>query len=93
MAVTVLTRPTNGVSYGLRHAVTAAEIADGTIIFDFQNSVDLVANVLLFDTDGTQNYPITNMIVTYPSVGQVSLEFEWEENDVIFLIANRARTD
>lgn len=72
MSVTVNTRPTNGVSWSVKHTITAAEVADGTIIFDFQADVPLTAVVqilgatdLLVDDAGVE--------VTFPANGQVQI--------------------
>jgi hypothetical protein len=63
MSVTVTTRPRNGVSYGIKHTVTAAEAADGTIIFDFQNSENLVAVVQIVNSSGAYQTP-TSLTIT-----------------------------
>ena len=97
MSVTVNTSITNGVSYGLRHVITTAEAADGTIIVDFQNSIELVAIIMVTDTNGVVMV-IDGMIVTYPADGQVQIAegagtYSFTATDIIHLIANRRRTD
>ena len=93
MSVTVTTRPSNGVSYGIKHTVTAAEVADGTVIFDFENGLNLVVTYLMIDSIN-EILPRTGMIITYPLVGQVQFSgFSWSLGDVLHFVANRARTD
>ncbi|KKM07550.1 hypothetical protein LCGC14_1732790 [marine sediment metagenome] len=96
MSVTVKTNITNGVSYGLRHVITAAEASDGTIIFDFQNSVDLVATIMVTTTAGVV-LVIDGMVVTYPADGQVQISgsgnYTVTATDIIHLIANKMRDD
>jgi len=92
MSVTVTTRPTNGVSYGNKHTVTTAEAADGTIIFDFQNSEDLVCTVLILNSSGVYQVP-TDLKIEY-STGKITLSgYSFSAGEVIQLIANTARTD
>ena len=97
MAVTVNTKLTNGVSYGNRHVITAAEAADGTIIFDFQNSVDLVATIMVTTTAGVAMV-IDGMTVTYPADGQVQIvqgsgNYSFTTGDIIHMICNKMRDD
>ncbi len=97
MSVTVTTSLTNGVSYGNKHIITTAETADGTIIFDFGNSVSLVAVIMVTDTDGVARV-IDGMIVTYPADGQVQIaegsgNYSFVATDIIHMICNKGRTD
>lgn len=89
----VNTRPTNGVSYGYKHEITADDVTNGGIIFDFQNNVELVANITWVDSAGAIKAP-TGMIVEYPAVGQVRVEdgtVTWVAGDFLYIIANKAR--
>ena len=72
MSVITTTRPTNGVSYGYKHTITAAEATDGTIIIDFQVDFPLAAMVQYRDANGAAK-ATTDLVITYPASGQVSI--------------------
>ena len=72
MSVTTTTRNTNGVSYGYKHTITAAEATDGTIIIDFQVDFPLAAVVQYRNASGTSQ-ATTGFVITYPANGQVSI--------------------
>lgn len=89
----VLTRPTNGVSYGHKHEITADDVANGGIVFDFQNEKDLVANLTWLSSTGVIKAP-AGMIIEYPAVGQVRIEdgtTTWVAGDYLCIVANWAR--
>lgn len=92
----VLTTGSNGVSYGYTHKVTAQDAADGELIIDFQTSLDLVASVQVY-TDAGVVVDTSDMVVSYPAVGQVKIEsadtFSLTENYRIDVIAQMARGD
>lgn len=92
----VLTTGSNGVSYGYIHKVTAQDAADGELIIDFQTSLDLVASVQVY-TDAGVVVDTSDMVVSYPAVGQVKIEsadtFSLTENYRIDVIAQMARGD
>lgn len=93
----VLTTGSNGVSYGYTHKVTAQDAADGELIIDFQTSLDLVASVQVY-TDAGVVVDTSDMVVSYPAVGQVKIEsgaetFSITENYRIDVIAQMARGD
>jgi hypothetical protein len=94
MADTIVnTRPTNGVSYSYRHEITATDVTNGAIIFDFQNSKNLVATVELLDAMGTILVS-AGMIKTYPEVGQVRVEdgtLTWVAGQIIEIVCNLKR--
>ncbi len=82
---TKLLRPTNGVSYGTSYTVTAQDVADGYVLFDFQVDISLVANIQLYDgsgvgiplasigdsTDTVTVFPPADAVITYPTNGQI----------------------
>ncbi len=68
-------RPTNGVSYGLKYTVTAADALAGYVEFDFRvGSVDyrfdLVASVMVLSAANVLTNP-ADLAVTYPSKGVI----------------------
>ncbi len=85
-------RPTNGVSYGLKHTVTAADASAGEVEFDFRISTndlrfDLVASVqVLAETTSIVTNP-ADLAITYPSKGVVNVAGTLVEDSVICLIA------
>ena len=93
----VLTTGSNGVSYGYIHSVSAQDAIDGEVIIDFQTSLDLVASVQVY-TDAGVVVDTTDMVVTYPAPGQVSIAdgavtFAVTEDYRIDVIAQMARGD
>jgi hypothetical protein len=87
-------RPTNGVSYGIKHTLVAGDVSDGVMTFDFQNSIDLVAVVQL-TSSGVVVDP-SGMIITYPEAGKISIEdgtVTWTADDVIEIILQRASVE
>ena len=94
MADTIInTRPTNGVSYGYQREITSDDVTNGAIIFDFQNSKNLVATVQLRDASGAILAP-TGMIITYPADGQVRVEdgsVIWVAGHFLDVVANWTR--
>jgi len=69
---TKLTRPTNGVSYGYKHTITAQEVIDRGVTIDFQVDYELAANVgMVTDVDVVAAF--TNLNIGYPALGQVRL--------------------
>lgn len=93
----ILTKGTNGVSYGYRHVVTAGDVSDGEITFDFQSQKNLVASVQVYDGSGIV-VDTSDMVVTYPAAGQVKIEngaatFALVADQRIDIIAQYARGD
>lgn len=90
---TVLARPTNGVSYGLRYVVTSDDV--GTpMTFDFQVDYDLVASVMITDASGVM-VDMSDAVITYPAAGQVQIEdgastFAFAQDQVVHIVAQRA---
>lgn len=87
-------RPTNGVSYGLKHTVTAAEETAGEVDFDFRISTtdlryDIVASVQILNASGVLTMP-ADLAITYPSQGVVKVAGTLVENTVINLVAQAA---
>lgn len=88
----MLVRPTNGVSYGLKYTVTAADASADEVLFDFRlpNSeyrFNLVANVqVLAATTGVVTNPV-NLAITYPGKGQIKVSGTLIAGSVINLIA------
>ena len=94
---TILTRPTNGVSYGVIHTITATDVSDDLITIDFQNSESLVASVIWTDVNGNvkgNGTDTTSTIITYPADGQVALKSgtgTWVAGDILHVICQTAR--
>ena len=97
---TATTRPTNGVSYGYLHTVTATDVTDGYVIIDFQVDYNLAAVVMITDGDPNdinQTAPhvaLGDAEITYPAEGQVKVgngdsTFTLVEDYIIHVIANR----
>lgn len=81
-------RPTNGVSFGVKHICTAADASDDSVTFDFQVDYDLVATVMHTDSSG-EGKAMTAVTVTYPAVGQVTVEGTITAGDILHVVANR----
>lgn len=95
MATTINTRPTNGVSFGTKYVVQAADTGSAELIFDFGVDYDIVANIMVTDASGVFQ-PLTDAVITYPEAGQVSIAdgstFALAENNVVHVIAQRERS-
>jgi hypothetical protein len=89
-------RPSNGVSYGLKYAITASDASAGNIIFDFRKGTspfryDLVATVdILNGTTGAYANP-GDLLITYPVKGQVKIAGTLISTTVVNLIAQEAK--
>ena len=88
---TIKTRPTNGVSYGIRHTVTSGDATDAVVTFDFRVGstfrFDLVATVqVLAATTGVVTNPV-DLAVTYPEKGIVRVAGTLVAGSVINLVA------
>lgn len=83
-------RPTNGVSYGVKHTVTASEATAQVVDFDFRIGdtyhFDLVATVQIVDATGVITMP-SDLAVTYPEKGIVRVAGTLVANTVIHLVA------
>lgn len=85
-------RPTNGVSYGLKYTVTAADASAGEVEFDFRRGeefyrFELVAQVqVLAETTNIITNP-ADLAITYPSDGVVKVAGTLVEDSVICLVA------
>jgi hypothetical protein len=87
-------RPTNGVSFGYVHTVTAGDASDGEITFDFDVSYDLAAVIQVVDDSGIM-VDMSDAVITYPAAGQVKLEngaatFSITEDNVVSIVAQRS---
>lgn len=86
-------RPTNGVSFGAVHTVTATEASAGEVIFDFQVDYNLAAVIQVVDSSNVI-VDISDAVITYPAKGQVSIAdgaatYTTTEDTVISVIAQR----
>lgn len=91
---------TNGVSIGSRYTLTAADVTNGAILFNFNalNTVnyDIVAHVVLREADGdVVNVTAKSLNITYPAKGQVrvakgTLTTEWAAGAFLDIIVQRA---
>lgn len=70
---TINTRPSNGVSWGIKHTLTADDVSDGSITVDFQADVDLVADVKILDANG-EAVAMTGVGISFPADGQILIE-------------------
>ena len=90
--MSVACRPTNGVSYGYKYTVTAADASAGEVEFDFRVSTndlrfDLVAAVqVLAETTSIVTNP-ADLAITYPNKGVVKVAGTLVEATVINLVA------
>jgi len=88
---TVLTRPTNGVSFGHKYTAVAQDATDDEAIIDFQVSYALAAVVQITRAGIVVG---DDAVITYPAVGQVSIadgsSYAVTADDIISIIANRA---
>lgn len=95
-------RLTNGVSFGAKYTVVAADDTAGTVTFIFKsaNATDPVAYPLVAAITVTRagvNVPLADAVITYPANGKVTLAdgaatFAVTTNDVISIVAQRADT-
>jgi len=93
----ILTKGSNGVSYGYRHVVTDADVSAGEVVVDFQNTMELVASVQVYDDAGIV-VDTADMVVTYPAPGQISIAdgavtFALVADQRIDIVAQYARGD
>lgn len=87
------TRPTNGVSYGYVHTVTAQDASDDEVILDFQVPFNLAAVVFVTD-DSDIAVDTSDIVIDYPDTGQVRIQsgastYSVTENDQIHVVAQR----
>jgi hypothetical protein len=92
---TVAVRPSNGVSFGLKHVVTATDASDGYCLFDFKvatgSSFRYALSATVQVTAETTNI-ITNPVdlkISYPLAGQVRVEGTLVEDSIINLICQK----
>lgn len=92
---------TNGVSFGAKYMVTAADATAGSITFDCKSSMGTslvtypVAASFLVTTDAGVNVALTDAVITYPANGQVTIAngaatFTITEDYIISVIIQRA---
>lgn len=92
-------RLTNGVSFGARYTVVAADDTAGEVTFIFKGTGDtavaypLAASILV--TRAGVNVPLADAVVTYPANGTVKIAdgaatFDVTTGDVITIVAQRA---
>jgi len=90
---TVLARPTNGVSFGYRHTVTAGDASDGELLIDFQVDDYLLASTVMTLSSSGAVVAMTGAVITYPDEGQVKIEnggsYSLTEDQQIVVIAQR----
>lgn len=93
-------RCTNGVSFGARYIVTAADVIAEEITFIFKGSGEqpsgypLAANFTI-TSDAGVNVALADAVITYPANGTVKIAkggttFDFTEDDVISIVAQRA---
>lgn len=70
---TVLTRPTNGVSYGYVHTVTSGDDSDGSVIIDFQVDYMMSAAIMVLDSSNINLNTTNDLVITFPANGQVKI--------------------
>ena len=69
---TVLTNSIDGNKLNYKHTVTAQDVTDGSVLFDFRLDHDIVVNVQVQDDAGV-NVALADAVITYPAEGQVSI--------------------
>jgi hypothetical protein len=94
----IYSRPTNGVSFGLKHVVTAADVAVSGILFDFRTiGSDLtddrfrydLAAIIQVTASGTNVVTIpANLAITYPYKGTVEAKGTFVAGSTIIVLAN-----
>ena len=92
---TVTTRPTNGVSFGYVHTVTAVDVTDGYVIIDFQ--VDYMMAASLMITDASDVMQTSDAAKTYTANGQIRVDngnslYNLIAEHQIHIVANRLST-
>jgi hypothetical protein len=92
---TVAVRPSNGVSFGLKHVVTATDASDGYVLFNFRvatgSSFRYALSATVQVTAATTNI-VTNpadIAVTYPLAGQVRVAGTLVSGSTINLICQK----
>ena len=96
--MSVKVRCTNGVSYGLKYTVTAADAVAGEVEFDFRVGnefyrFDLVAGVqILAETTNVVTNPV-DLAITYPSKGVINVAGTLVEDSVICLVAQAVKPE
>lgn len=91
-------RVTNGVSFGAKYTIVAADATANEITFVFKGSGDnpvgypIVASFLI--TRSGVNVPLVDAVITYPADGTVKIAdgstFALTAGDVISVVAQRA---
>ncbi len=99
--VTLSARPSNGVSFGYKHVILAAEAGASStqvFLFDFQeDAYDLVATIQLLTVTTGAIKSLVGAKVTYPANGQVELDMagaiSTSAGDIIEVVAQRNTGD
>jgi hypothetical protein len=89
---TISVRPTNGVSFGVKHLLSAQDAIDGSVSFDFRIDTlryDLVASVVILSATNLIAMPV-DLAITYPEFGVITLTGTLVAGSVINLVAQRA---
>ena len=81
-------RPTNGVSFGVKHTCSAQNASDNFVLFDFGVGYGLVASVTVTSSAGV-GVDMSGVTVTYPADGQVKVAFTCTAGQIVHLVANR----
>lgn len=88
-----LYRPSNGVSFGAIHTITAQDATDNSVTIDFQVNYDIVAVLQIVDASNVV-VDLADAVITYPAKGQVRIADGTTYNTVagrkISVIAQRA---
>jgi hypothetical protein len=89
-------RMTNGVSFGIRYTITAQDVIDGVVLFDFQEDIyDLVGTIAITDASDAV-VTMAGVGVSYPDTGQIQIDDAgtpvFVENGTIHLIVQRSVT-
>lgn len=64
---------TNGVSMAAMYTAVAQDDTDGEIIFDFDMSYDIIANIMVTDASDVL-VDMADAVVDYPAPGQVRVQ-------------------
>jgi hypothetical protein len=73
-ATTISVRPTNGVSFGLDYTVTAQDVIDRSILFDFGVEYPLTPIVSIKDSTGAAKALTGLQITSHPTSGAILLD-------------------
>ena len=94
--MSILVRPTNGVSYGTKYTITSADATAGFVLFDFRKNgvgtyrFDLVTDITWRSSVGAV-LANTGLTITYPLAGQIRVAGTLVAGQILDVVAQAVK--